>query len=224
MRALVADDDADIGAEVGGALRRAGHVVDVVGTGEDALWLAEEVDFDLMVIDIQMPRTDGLTVCRTLRERGSAVPILLLTGRGAVSDRIAGLDAGADDYLPKPFELDELLARVRAITRRPQTAPRAVLEAGDLSIDLAGRTVTKAGERLVLTAKEVSVLEVLLRHAGEVVPRDRILSAAWDFAYEAGSNVVDAYIRLLRRKLDAADDESRIETFRGVGYRLLPRP
>lgn len=220
MKTLVAEDDPAVAEIVAAALRASGHVVDLVTTGDDALWLAREVPFDLLVLDLQLPGLNGLEVCRQLRAEGSAVPILILTGLGAVSDRVAGLDAGADDYLPKPFAVDELRARVRALTRRPQAPLRDVLEVGDVRLDLVGRTVTKRGEEIDLTAKEVSVLEVLLRNAGGVVTRDQLLAAAWDFAFDPASNVVDVYIALLRRKLDDPYETHTIRTVRGVGYRL----
>lgn len=220
MKTVVAEDDRAVARVVERTLRAAGHVVDLVLTGDDALWLAREIALDLLILDIGLPGTDGLSVCRTLRAEGSSVPILMLTGRGAVNDRVTGLDAGADDYLPKPFAVEELLARVRALTRRPTSAVHATLESGDLVFDLTKRRVTKAGEEICLTAKELLVLEVLLRNAGAVVTRDQILESAWDFGFEPSSNVVDAQVRLLRRKIDEPYGANTIRTIRGVGYRL----
>lgn len=220
VRSVVAEDDRAIGEAVRRTLGAEGHVVDVVESGDEALWLAREVPLDLLILDIGIPGIDGLTVCRTLREERSAVPILMLTGRASVADRVTGLDAGADDYLPKPFAMDELLARARALTRRPPVPPQEELEVGDLVLDLTARRVTKRGTPIDLSSKEILVLEVLMQHAGSIVTRGQILAAAWDFAYEANSNVVDAQVHLLRRKVDVPFGTRTITTVRGVGYRL----
>lgn len=220
MKILLADDDTAVADVVAGSLRQAGHLVDVVGRGDDVIWMVGESEPDLLILDVQMPGGNGFDVCRQLRDAGAAMPILMLTGRGSIEDRVVGLDAGADDYLAKPFAVDELLARVRAVTRRSTGAPRSVLEVGDLVLDLTDRTLTKNGDAVVLTAKEFAVLEPLMRNAGSAVSRDRLLSLAWDFAFEPESNVVDAYIRLLRKKIDDPGEPSRIEAVRGVGYRF----
>lgn len=222
MRTVVAEDDRSIGEAVRRTLTTEGHVVDLVGSGDEALWLAREVPLDLLILDIGISGVDGLTVCRTLRAESSAVPILMLTGRATVADRVTGLDAGADDYLPKPFAMDELLARARALTRRPSVPPQRSLSVGDLVLDLTTRQVTRRGISIELSSKEILVLEVLMQHAGAIVTRSQILAAAWDFAYEPNSNVVDAQVHLLRRKLDAPFGTRTITTVRGVGYRLTP--
>ena len=220
VRTVVAEDDRAIANVVERTLRSAGHVVDVVTSGEEAVWLARELSLDLLILDIGLPGTDGLAVCRKLRAEGSSVPILMLTGRASVPDRVTGLDAGADDYLSKPFAMDELLARVRALTRRPSAAPELLLEVGEVVLDLTQRSVTKRGVEIALSAKELLVLETLMQNAGAIVTRAQILERAWDFAFEPNSNVVDAQIRLLRRKIDEPFGTNTITTVRGLGYRL----
>lgn len=204
------------------ALERDGYSVDLVDTGDDGLWMATENEYQAVVLDIGLPGSDGLEVCRGLRERQRWAPILFLTGRDSVEDRVAGLDAGADDYLPKPFSITELSARVRALTRRAPRERPTVLEVDDITLDPASHRITRAGTEIELTAKEFALLHLLMSHAGEVVSRSKIIEQVWDFAYDGTSNVVDVYMRYLREKVDRPFGRSSIETVRGVGYRLTP--
>ncbi len=201
-------------------LEHEGYAVDVVGTGDDALWAAQEFELDAVVLDAMIPAPDGYEVCRRLRREGRWMPILMLTARDAVADRVAGLDAGADDYLVKPFAFDELFARLRALVRREPVERPTQLESDGLVLDPAAKTVTVDGERVDLSAKEFALLELFLRHPGEVLSRSRILDHVWDFAYDGGSNVVDVYVRYLREKVDRRFGRNWIETVRGHGYRL----
>ena len=201
-------------------LEREGYVVDVVSDGASALWAVTEFETDVVVLDAGLPVLDGFEVCRRMRTQGCWVPVVMLTARDGVHDRVAGLDAGADDYLAKPFAFDELFARLRAVTRRDPGARPTVLEAGDLRLDPASKEVTRAGHRIELSRKEFALLELLMRHPGEVLSRSQILEHVWDFAYEGTSNVVDVYVRYLREKVDRPFGVSTIETVRGHGYRL----
>ncbi len=203
-------------------LEREGYAVDVVADGEVALWAASEAEFDAIVLDVMIPEPDGFEVCRRLREGGRWAPVLLLTARDAVEDRVRGLDAGADDYLTKPFSFAELFARLRALTRRGPVERPVALEAGDLRLDPVSRTVRRGEVPVELSAKEFSLLEFFLRHPEEALSRSRILEHVWDFAYSGGSNVVDVYVRYLREKIDRPFGCSSIETVRGVGYRFVP--
>jgi two-component system OmpR family response regulator len=182
--------------------------------------MAQAVDYDAIVLDVMLPGLSGFDVCRALREQEVWSPVLMLTARDAVEDRVSGLDAGADDYLVKPFAIAELLARLRALTRRGSAERPAVLEVGDLSLDPARRIVRRAGTEVQLSAKEFSLLEILMRRPGEVLSRLALIEHAWDFAYETRSNVVDVYVRRLRAKIDRPFGRDSIETVRGVGYRL----
>ncbi len=202
------------------ALEREGYAVDVAGNGEDGLWLASENDYDAVVLDVMIPAPDGFEVCRELRKRGRWAPVLLLTARDSVDDRVTGLDAGADDYLAKPFSFAELAARLRALTRRGAIERPSVLSVGDLSLDPATHRVRRGDTEIELSPKEFSLLELFLRHADEVLTRTTILEHAWDFAYDGTSNVVDVYVRYLREKIDRPFGRETIETVRGVGYRL----
>ena len=204
-------------------LEEEGYAVDTVTNGTDALWMAMENDYDCIVLDVMLPGTDGLEICRTLRGREVWSPILLLTARDTVADRVRGLDAGADDYLVKPFSFDELLARLRALTRRHGDGRPARLEVADLTLDPATKEVTRAGQPIVLTAKEFALLEYLMAHEGEVLSRTRILEHVWDWAYDGLSNVVDVYVRYLRQKIDRPFDVPLIHTVRGAGYLLGKR-
>ena len=202
------------------ALEEEGYAVDVAGRGEDALWLGTENPYDAIVLDLMLPDVDGFEVSRRLREAGRWSPILMLTARDAVADRVSGLDAGADDYLTKPFSFAELLARLRALMRRGAAERPAVLRVDDLELDPAARSVARDGSSIDLTAREFALLEYLMRHPGEVLTRTQLIEHVWDFAYEGDSNVVDVYIRYLREKVDRPFGERSIETVRGVGYRL----
>jgi two-component system OmpR family response regulator len=220
MRILVVEDDPAIAAAIRSILADAGEAVDVAGDGSDALGWAGTYPYDLVILDVVLPGMDGVTVCRTLRERGSKIPILMLTALDAIEDRVAGLDAGADDYLAKPFAGAELLARVRALRRRGVGEAAAVLRLGDLELDPAAREVRRGGKAIRLTSKEFALLEVLARHPGQVFPQDRLIDAVWDADFAAASNVVEVYIRSLRRKVDGGRRDGLIETVRGAGYRL----
>jgi two-component system OmpR family response regulator len=201
-------------------LTEEGHAADVARTGDDALWLAAATEYDAIVLDVMLPGRDGFEVCRELRERGVWAPVLMLTARDAVPDRIAGLDAGADDYLAKPFAFAELLARLRALARRGSAERPTVLEAGDLRLDPAARTVHRGGAPIALSAKEFALLETFMRRPGQVLSRYQLLEHAWDYAYENRSNVVDVYVRYLREKIDRPFGRDSIETVRGAGYRF----
>jgi two-component system OmpR family response regulator len=201
-------------------LREEGYAVDLAHDGADATWHATETTYDAIVLDVMLPDADGFEVCRMLRERDVWVPVLMLTARDAIGDRVAGLDAGADDYLTKPFSFEELLARLRALVRRGAPERPAVLRVGDLSLDPATRRVERAGMPIDLTAKEFSLLGYLMGHPGEVLSRTQLLEHVWDFAYDGDSNVVDVYVRYLRKKIDRPFGTDTIETVRGAGYRL----
>jgi DNA-binding response OmpR family regulator len=221
MRVLVVEDERRIAAYVKRGLEEQGYAVDAAFTGREALAWAETIAYDLIVLDILLPELDGYAVCRELRRRDSRVPILMLTARDTVDDRVAGLDAGADDYLVKPFALKELLARLRALTRRAPDAPKSpVLQLADLAVDTVTRRVTRGGLAVKLTAKEYAVLECLLREPGRVLTRTEIAEHVWSFDVYNQSNVVDVYIRNLRRKLDDPFALKLIHTVRGAGYRL----
>ena len=195
-------------------------VVDVVMTGHDGVWMATEVAYDAIVLDVMLPDIDGFEVCRRLREAGRWSPVLMLTARDGVHDRVRGLDLGADDYLTKPFALVELLARLRALVRRGERERPSVVTVDDLSLDPATRQVRRGERDVSLTPKEFSLLEYLMRHPGQVLSRARIMDHVWDFAFDGDSNVLEVYIRYLREKVDRPFGHRSIETVRGVGYRL----
>jgi two-component system OmpR family response regulator len=192
----------------------------VAATGEDALWMAGSTRYDVVTLDVMLPGMDGFATCRRLREDGVNTPVLMLTARGEVSDRVAGLDGGADDYLIKPFSFAELLARVRALARRPSDQRSPMLEVGGLRVDLSARRVWRGEQEIALSAKEFVLLEAFAVRAGEVLSRGDLLESAWDHAYDNRSNVVDAYIRRLRMKIDDPFGTHTLETVRGTGYRL----
>ena len=221
MHILLVEDERTIAAYIKRGLEEQGYAVDLAGTGREALEWNDSAAFDLIILDIMLPELDGVTVCRELRARGLHMPILMLTARDAVDDRVAGLDAGADDYLVKPFALKELLARLRALTRRADDASRtAVLECADLMLDTRTRRVSRAGRVIDLTSKEFAVLECLMRAPGHVLTRTLSADQVWNYEVYNQSNVVDVYIRNLRRKIDDPCPVKLIHTVRGAGYRL----
>jgi two-component system copper resistance phosphate regulon response regulator CusR len=219
MRVLLVEDEPDAAAIIARGLRESAFAVDVVGDGVAACEQASLAPYDAMVLDLGLPGMDGLTVCRSLRAAGSAMPVLMLTARDAVESRIAGLDAGADDYLIKPFDFGELLARLRALVRRGARPPMAEhLVFGDLAIDVQAHAVSRGGRRIALTAREYALLEFLVRRPNQVVGRSEIAEHVWDETYDPFSNVIDVYVQRLRRKLDRGSGASIIETRRGEGY------
>lgn len=220
MHVLVVEDDLKMAALLRRGLEHEGYAVDVVGTGAEALWAAEELAIDAILLDVMIPSPDGFEVCRQLRRARKWMPILLLTARDSVSDRVTGLDAGADDYLVKPFSFDELFARLRALLRREPGERPTVLRVADLELDPASKVVRRSGVEVDLSAKELALLELFMRHPDEVLSRSQILDHVWDFAYAGTSNVVDVYVRYLREKLDRPFNCQSIETVRGHGYRL----
>jgi len=220
MRVLVVDDETRMASLLKRALEEEGHVVDVAADGADGLWLAAENPYGAIVLDVMLPDFDGFELCRRIRGNGQWVPVIMLTARDSVGDRVRGLDAGADDYLVKPFSLAELAARLRALARRDDRPRPVVLAEGDLSLDPAAKRAWRAGTELHLSPKEFTLLELFLRHPGDVLTRSRIIEAVWDFAYGGGSNVVDQYVNYLRRKIDTPFGRHDIETVRGMGYRL----
>ena len=220
MRALVVEDEVKMAALIRRGLVEEGYAADIARTGEDALWMASSTAYDAILLDVMLPGRDGFDVCRELREKGVWTPILMLTARDGVDDRVAGLDSGADDYLTKPFSFAELLARLRALTRRGLSERPTVLEVGSLRLDPATREVWRKGVKVELSAKEFAMLETFMRRPGHVLSRLDLLDHAWDYAYENRSNVVDVYVRYLRAKIDRPFGLSSIETVRGAGYRL----
>ena len=222
MRALVVEDGPKMAALVRRGLVEEGYAADVAGTGEDALWMARSTAYDVIVLDVMLPGLDGFGVCRELRAGDIWTPILMLTARDGVQDRVVGLDAGADDYLVKPFSFAELLARLRALARRGLAERPTVLQAGSLRLDPATRQVWRGDTLVELSAKEFALLEAFLRRPGQVLSRLDLLEHAWDHAYENRSNVVDVYVGYLRAKVDRPFGRRSIETVRGVGYRLRP--
>jgi two-component system OmpR family response regulator len=217
---LVVEDEVRMAALLERALQEEGYAVDVATDGTDGLWLITENDYDAVVLDAMLPGVDGFELCRRARISGRWAPVLMLTARDSVDDRVRGLDAGADDYLTKPFSIAELAARLRALIRRGGVDRPAVLVVGDLRLDPARRSAFRGDVELVLSPKELALLEYLMRHPGDVVTRTQILDHVWDFAYDGTSNVVDQYIGYLRRKVDRPFGNRDIETVRGIGYRL----
>jgi two-component system OmpR family response regulator len=220
MRVLVVEDEIKMAGLVRRGLVEDGLAVDVASSGEDALIRATATQYDAIVLDVMLPGISGFDTCRQLRERGTWSPVLMLTARDTIEDRIAGLDGGADDYLTKPFSLAELSARLRALFRRRPSERPVVLEVGDIRLDPASRTVMRNGTGVELSAKEFALLETFMRAPGRVLSRFHLLEHAWDAAYDNRSNVVDVYVRYLREKIDRPFGRKTIETVRGVGYRL----
>jgi two-component system OmpR family response regulator len=220
VRILVVEDEPKLGRLLVRGLGEEGHPADLAPSGEEALWMARAAPYDAIVLDVMLPGIDGFATCRELRSRGVWTPVLMLTARDAIEDRISGLDTGADDYLVKPFAFSELLARLRAIARRAPAERPTELRVGDLRLDPATHRAWRGDSELDLTAKEFVLLEVFMRRPGEVLSRVQLLDAAWDIAFESHSNVVDVYVRYLREKIDRPYGRRSLETVRGVGYRL----
>ena len=220
MRVLIVEDEQRIAAFLERGLKEEGWAVDVVHNGDDALDWAAAAEYDVIVLDVLLPGRDGFTVCRELRVRGAQTPVLMLTARDAVDDRVTGLDSGADDYLVKPFAFKELLARLRALTRRQGDSRSTELRVGDLTLDTLTRTARRGDKRIELTAKEYSLLEYLMRHPGRLLSRTQIAEHVWNFDFYSESNMVDVYIRYLRRKIDEGFEHKLIKTVRGAGYKI----
>jgi two-component system OmpR family response regulator len=220
VRLLVVEDDEKLARAVARGLRNEGYAVDLAGDGNVAVTQAAVYDYDAVVLDVMLPGRDGFEVCRALRDRGCWAPVLMLTARRAVDDRIRGLDAGADDYLAKPFDFGELLARIRALLRRAPSQRPARLEVDDLVVDPATHRVTRAGSPVELTAREFGLLEYLARNAGQVVSRTQLLDHVWDQNYLGSTNIVDVYVGYLRKKLEQPFGRPLIRTVRGVGFVL----
>ncbi len=225
MRILLVEDEATIADFIRRGLSEQGYAVDVAPDGEEALDWPEVAEFDLIILDVMLPVRDGIDVCRTLRQRGLRAPVLMLTAKDAIEDRVRGLDSGADDYLVKPFAFAELLARVRALARRQPAVLGTALRVGDLVLDTATRKVTRGGAPLELTTKEFAILEYLMRHPSLVLTRTMIAEHVWNYDFDNASNVIDVHIRNLRRKIDDPSQAKLIQTVRGAGYRMVaPEP
>lgn len=220
MRILIVDDDRRLVAIIRRGMLEEGYAADVAYDGEEGGYLAEINPYDLIILDIMMPKEDGVEVCRNLRAKGINVPILMLTAKDAVEDRVKGLDAGADDYLVKPFAFNELAARVRALLRREAKTKSPELQVGDLVLNTVTRQARRGDREIELTTKEYAILEYFMRHPNAVITRTMIEEHAWDYDFDSFSNLVDVYIRRIRRKIDNDGEESLIQTVRGAGYRL----
>lgn len=220
MRLLVVEDEARIARFIRRGLEEEGHAVDVATDGDEAIVLATTNDYDVILLDILLPRRNGLAVCHDLRQRNVATPILMLTAKDSVQDKVAGLNSGADDYLTKPFSFDELVARVNALTRRQALARSPILSVADLTLDPISHDVRRGGDPIELTNKEYALLALLMRRPGQVLTRTQIAQQIWDMDVDSDSNVIDVYIRYLRKKLDAGRDQPLIHTVRGVGYTI----
>jgi len=220
VRVLIIEDEVKLAALIRKALREQGMLADVAVNGEDAVWMAAATPYEVIVLDVNLPGIDGFETCDRLRADGVRTPILMLTARDAVSDRITGLDTGADDYMVKPFDFGELFARVRALARRGPVERGTVLTVGDLSLDTATHTVMRGDVEIPLSTKEVQLLEVFMRRPGQILSRYDLLEGAWEMDYENRSNVIDVYVRYLREKIDRPFGAQTIETVRGAGYRL----
>jgi two-component system OmpR family response regulator len=220
MRVLVVEDEVKMAGLIRRGLREEGLAADVARDGEAALWMAQAIEYDAIVLDVMLPGIDGFETCRRLRGERVWSPVLMLTARDSVEDRVAGLDGGADDYLVKPFSFAELLARLRALARRGPVDAPAVLAVGDLRLDPATRRAWRGDAQITLSTKEFALLETFMRRAGHVLSRYQLLETAWDYEYENRSNVVDVYVRYLREKIDRPFGVTTLETVRGAGYRL----
>jgi len=224
MRILVVEDEEKVASFIKKGLQQSAYTVDWVPTGEEALDYARSADYDAIVLDIMLPGIDGLQVVRQLRESGSTVPVLALTARSTLDDRVAGLDSGCDDYLPKPFAFDELLARLRALLRRATTVQSPLMEYAGVVIDPVKRRVTRNGKTIDLTNKEYALLELLMRHPGQVYTRTAIIENIWGYDFDPASNVLDVYMNFLRKKIDQGFPTRLLHTVRGVGYVLREEP
>ena len=220
MRVLLVEDEVKMAALLRRGLGEQGFAVEVAGTGEEGVTMATATPYDTIVLDVMLPGIDGFEACRRMRAQRVGSPVLMLTARGAVGDRVAGLDGGADDYLTKPFSFAELLARLRALARRGQAEEMAPVEVGELRLDLAARQAWRGETEIELSAKELTLLEVFMRNPGHVLTRTRLLEHAWEYDYEHRSNVIEVYVRYLRRKIDQPFRVKSLETVRGAGYRL----
>ena len=220
MRILFAEDEPALREVTVKRLKAEGFGVDGCRDGREALDYLDSTDYDVVILDIMMPVIDGLTVLRTLRSRGNTVPVMLLTARDAVADRVGGLDAGADDYLTKPFEFAELTARIRALLRRNSDNKTDTASVADLTVEFSTRKVTRGGVEISLSSREFALLESLIRHKGAILSRTQLENQVWDFGFEGGSNIVDVYIRYLRKKIDDPFEKKLIHTVRGAGYTL----
>jgi DNA-binding response OmpR family regulator len=220
MRLLLVEDDTRIARFVARGLQEQAYAVDVVGDGDEAVYQVEINDYDLIVLDVMIPRKDGFAACQAIRALGKRMPILMLTARDAVEDRIKGLDCGADDYLTKPFEFGELLARLRALLRRPKDLQPAQIRVGDLELDTGAQTAKRSGRTIALTSKEYALLEYLARNAGRVIGRAEIAEHVWDESFDPFSNLIEVYVNRLRRKLGGEDGNVLLQTRRGSGYIL----
>ena len=218
VKILLIEDDRQTADYIAKGLREHGHVVDKADNGRDGLYMATGETYDVMVVDRNLPQMDGLSLVKAARASGTKTPVLFLTTMGGVDDRVAGLEAGADDYLTKPFAFAELMARVSALARRPPIVTTTSLRAGDLEIDLLARTVTRAGKRIELLAQEFKILEYLMRHTGEIVTRTMLLEKVWDFHFDPKTNIVETHISRLRGKIDKGFDKPLLHTVRGAGY------
>lgn len=224
MRLLVVEDEAKIAGFIKRGLKEEGYAVDVAADGEQGYFLASTQDYDLIILDIKLPKMDGLSLCLKLREEKAAVPILMLTVKDSVKDKVAGLNAGADDYLTKPFAFEEFLARCRSLLRKRAVVAEPKLQAGDLVLDLLSHKVTRAGEDIKLTSREYALLEYLLRHKGTIVTRTMISEHVWDMNFDSFTNVIDVYVNYLRKKIDRGRSRPLIHTVRGQGYILQESP
>jgi two-component system OmpR family response regulator len=224
VRILVVEDDRKMAGLIKRGLEEEGYAVDAAHSGTEGIWAGTENPYDAIVLDVMLPDVDGFEICRQLRAQQRWAPIIVLTARDAIEDRVTGLDLGADDYLTKPFSFAELLARLRALVRRGPAERPAVLRIGDLALDPASHDVTRGLARVDLTAKEFALLEYLMRRPGQVLSRSQILEHVWDFGFDSDSNVVDVYVRYLREKIDRPFGVDSIETVRGSGYRLREAP
>jgi two-component system, OmpR family, response regulator len=220
LRVLLVEDEAKLSILLHRALAEQGIAADVTDRGEDACWMSDATSYDVLVLDVMLPGIDGFETLRRIREAGTRTPVLMLTARDAITDRVTGLDHGADDYLVKPFALAELMARIRALARRGPAERPAVLAVGDLSLDPARRIAARGGVPIELSAKEFAVLEALMRSPGQVLTRLELLDRCWDHTYENRSNIIDVYIRYLREKIDRPFGRASLETVRSAGYRL----